>query len=588
MSENCLLEKSGLFYALTIDNDGRILVVNDLFRTHFSNMDECPIGKHFGNYLIGNSKGLFETTLADIAINENSHLLHLQSEYKHAFKGTEIFEIDWELSTITTNEGITGFRLIGARSAKQPIGENRYKALFEQATDAIMITDFKGNFIDVNPWLCKLFGYSYEELLTMNINQLIDAEELKVRPIAFHNLAAGKHVFSDRKMLTRSGEIIAVEANVKAVNEHMVLAIARDISERKQVELEKEKISAMLKERIKELKTLYRCSQIIQDEQKDINIVLQNFVEIIPEGYQYPSFAEVRISLGDTAYQTAFFENGKQSQRKEFKSPGDIICSIEVVYTEVMPDESDGPFLTEEKQLLEMLADMLRIYLFRKFESDALVKSEANLQTIFNHTNIGFTLLDQNFKVIYFNHYSEIFAQNELKYNVHTGMHLKEYFNLKSPNEYEQFATAMKTGNELNFETCYPQEDGSNNWYQTQIFPIITDENKGILGYTIAVTNITPQKENQIRIKQQLDVLSELSFITSHELRHEYTKLYAIIDMVNQTEHISNEEKKVLKESRQILTDIDKIIYKLNDQIVTGKYIKNKNFETLDTKSNLN
>ncbi|MES2617370.1 MAG: PAS domain S-box protein [Bacteroidota bacterium] len=582
MSETFLLEKSGLFYALTIDVSGRIVVVNDLFQAHFLNKEQTAIGKFFSDFIVEGSKQAFDTALATTSRCDSRQLLHLQSAYKHPVKDIEIYDIDWELSVIKKDGAVTGCHLIGAKSARQSITENRYKALFEQATDAIMITDFKGNFLDVNPWLCNMFGYSYSELLTMNINQLIDSEELKVRPIAFHNLAAGKHVFSERKMLTRGGDVIQVEANVKAVNEYMVLAIARDISERKQVEQEKEEISTLLKERIKELKTLYRCSQIIQDEHNDIDVILQSVADTIPEGYQYPSIAAARISIGNAVYKTSFFEQGKQSQVQTFKSPGGIPCSIEVVYTEHMPEESDGPFLTEEKQLLAMLADMLRIYLSRKFESDALIKSEANLQTIFNHTSIGFTLVDKDFKVVFFNQYSEEFSKNELKYTISIGMNLKEYFNVKSPEEYEQFVAGMKSGNILKYENSFLQEDGANNWYQTQIFPIINDESKGILGYTIAVTNITSQKENEIKIKQQLDVLSELSYITSHELRHEYTKLYSIIDMVNQTEHISKEEKMVLRKSQQILANMDKVIYKLNDQIVNGKFTRNKSLDSLD------
>ncbi len=243
MSETFLLEKSGLFYALTIDVSGRIVVVNDLFQAHFLDRDQTAVGKSFSDFVVEGSKQTFVAALAATSRCDSSQLMHLQSVYKYPVKDIEIYDIDWELSVIKKDGVVTGCNLIGAKSAGQSITENRYKALFEQATDAIMITDFKGNFLDVNPWLCNMFGYSYSELLSMNINQLIDSEELKTRPIAFHNLAAGKHVFSERKMLTRGGDVIQVEANVKAVNEHMVLAIARDISERKQVEQEKEEIS---------------------------------------------------------------------------------------------------------------------------------------------------------------------------------------------------------------------------------------------------------------------------------------------------------------------------------------------------------
>ncbi|MEP7164398.1 MAG: PAS domain S-box protein [Ferruginibacter sp.] len=114
--------------------------------------------------------------------------------------------------------------------------EKKYHSLFEQASDPIMITDFKGNFIDINSNMCKMFGYSKKELLKMNIEALIDKEELKTVPIRFDLLAEGQHIFSNRKMLHRNGHNIYVQANVKKFGENLVMAIARDITELKKVE----------------------------------------------------------------------------------------------------------------------------------------------------------------------------------------------------------------------------------------------------------------------------------------------------------------------------------------------------------------
>lgn len=134
--------------------------------------------------------------------------------------------------------------------------EMRYRSLIEQASDAIMITDFKGNFLDVNQSLCRMFGYSKPELLQMNIAALIDPEELKVRPMAFDRLAAGLHVFSERRMMHRNGNIIDVEANVKQVDDRRVLAIARDVTVRKKVQMELEKSHEQLRKLSSHLETV--------------------------------------------------------------------------------------------------------------------------------------------------------------------------------------------------------------------------------------------------------------------------------------------------------------------------------------------
>ncbi|HET6994501.1 MAG TPA: PAS domain S-box protein, partial [Chitinophagaceae bacterium] len=93
--------------------------------------------------------------------------------------------------------------------------EERYRALIEQASDAIMITDNKGNFIDVNTSFCAKFGYSKEELKGLSIASVIDSEQLKNDPVRFDLLMAGQNILRERKMVHKNGGIIEVEANVK-------------------------------------------------------------------------------------------------------------------------------------------------------------------------------------------------------------------------------------------------------------------------------------------------------------------------------------------------------------------------------------
>ena len=116
------------------------------------------------------------------------------------------------------------------------LSEERYRSLIEQASDAIMITDTLGNFLDVNSSLCDMFGYDKEELLRTNIRNLIDPKQLKKEPMRFDRLVKGEHVFSQRGMVHKNGTVIEVEANVKMLPDGRVLAIARDITERKRAE----------------------------------------------------------------------------------------------------------------------------------------------------------------------------------------------------------------------------------------------------------------------------------------------------------------------------------------------------------------
>jgi PAS domain S-box-containing protein len=131
--------------------------------------------------------------------------------------------------------------------------EKRYRSLIDQASDPIMITDFTGNFVDANTSLCNIFGYTKEELLTMNIATLLDAQQLSEKPIKFAELARGKHILSDRRMIKKDGTFVEVEANVKKIDDNNVMAIARDITERKAMEFERFKIINDLLQRNRDL-----------------------------------------------------------------------------------------------------------------------------------------------------------------------------------------------------------------------------------------------------------------------------------------------------------------------------------------------
>jgi PAS domain S-box len=111
-----------------------------------------------------------------------------------------------------------------------------YYALFEQATDAIMVTDLNGNFIDVNSSLCAMIGYTKDELLGKNVSAFIDKDDLKEKPIPYDMLLQGKNTFTERKAVHKDGSIIYLESNAKKCGDNQILVIARNISERKKTD----------------------------------------------------------------------------------------------------------------------------------------------------------------------------------------------------------------------------------------------------------------------------------------------------------------------------------------------------------------
>ena len=113
-----------------------------------------------------------------------------------------------------------------------------YHQLFEQATDSIIITDFDGKILNVNKSLSSLLGYAKEELLGTHISAYVEPGHLRNEPLKYSSLNEGEHIFNERPMLRKDGSVVWVDANVKKFTDKLIVAIARDITDRKRIEAE--------------------------------------------------------------------------------------------------------------------------------------------------------------------------------------------------------------------------------------------------------------------------------------------------------------------------------------------------------------
>ena len=116
--------------------------------------------------------------------------------------------------------------------------EEKYQSLFEQASDAIYVVNAEGTLTNVNKSMCDLVGYTADELLTMHIADLLNAELIKANPLLYSTAKPGDSVIGERQVVHKNGAIIDVEINGKKFADNRVLVIARDITERKAMELE--------------------------------------------------------------------------------------------------------------------------------------------------------------------------------------------------------------------------------------------------------------------------------------------------------------------------------------------------------------
>ncbi|MBS0010120.1 MAG: hypothetical protein KFF49_01835, partial [Bacteroidales bacterium] len=112
------------------------------------------------------------------------------------------------------------------------------------------------------------------------------------------------------------------------------------------------------KERLKELACINRTTAILK-EGKSIDETLQKVVHTLPPAWQYPEYTVARITYGTRIFMTTDFEETKWVLRQEFNTINNTKGSLEVFYTREFEKRDYGPFLEEEKDLIENLASLL-------------------------------------------------------------------------------------------------------------------------------------------------------------------------------------------------------------------------------------
>ena len=135
-------------------------------------------------------------------------------------------------------------------------------------------------------------------------------------------------------------------------------------------------ISWQLGERIKELNCLYEVSKLIQGVDLSLPEIVGGTLERIPPAWQYPEITCARIVLDDQVYETPGFRETAWKQSCDIRVRTETAGVLEVYYLEERPGEDEGPFLKEERSLLEAIAEQLGRAVERIRAEQALRASE--------------------------------------------------------------------------------------------------------------------------------------------------------------------------------------------------------------------
>jgi PAS domain S-box-containing protein len=114
-----------------------------------------------------------------------------------------------------------------------------------------------------------------------------------------------------------------------------------------------------LQQRLKHLNCLYGLSKIVNRQEIPLEQIFQETVSLICDAYRYPNTMCVRINFDGIQYKTDNFKKSELSRQTQIKAHGEIVGTIEVYHLGGNVKNGEEPFLKEEDDLLNAVAEWL-------------------------------------------------------------------------------------------------------------------------------------------------------------------------------------------------------------------------------------
>jgi PAS domain S-box-containing protein len=366
--------------------------------------------------------------------------------------------------------------------------EERFRTTFEQAAVGITHVGLDGRFIRANRKFCDIIGYDCKDVIGKQFQDITCRYDVETEAEYKDKLLRGRiHTYSiEKRDIRQDGTPVWVNQTVSLVRgpsgepEHFIF-VMEDISDRKRAEQERKNLLHDLGERIKELTAMYRAMEIVQQD-KTVPELLQEIVNMLPDAWQYPEITAARIMFDGHEYKTPDFVKTEWSQTASFHTYDARDGFIEVVYLDDRPQGSEGPFLAEERDLINSLAQLLRSFLNHKMAEDALAESEKLYRTLAEAAHDMVYIIDESERLVYLNDYArDIIGEDPHEF---IGKRARELYPPETAERHEVSERHVwATGEPVYFEE-YTEFPSRSLWTATWLVPIkgVNDETTSLMG----------------------------------------------------------------------------------------------------------
>ncbi len=169
---------------------------------------------------------------------------------------------------------------------------------------------------------------------------------------------------------------------IPIIKEKYINIYGSDITIQNKIEKDLAIKSHNLGERVKELNCLYGISKLIEKPTLELKQIYQGIVELIPPAWQYPEVTSARLLIFNEEFKTAEFTGSHWKLESSITVGPKKAGYLEVYYSVEKPQDAIGPFLKEEKVLLDLITERLGRVIEQMSTQDELTKANKKLEKL--------------------------------------------------------------------------------------------------------------------------------------------------------------------------------------------------------------
>jgi PAS domain S-box-containing protein len=401
-------------------------------------------------------------------------------------------------------------RVVGVQGVLRDItehekAEGKYKELAESISAVFFAMDKDLRYTFWNKASERLTGIRAKDAIGKSLTEVfVDVKGTEVERFYREVLRTKQHQTSVNEY--RIGDkdfIFEIDAYP---TENGLSVFVKDITEPKKMDEERNKHLHDYGERIKELRCLYEISKLVEKPGTSLDEMLQETTNLLLSAWQFPDITCSRIVFETQEFRTKNFKETRWRQCSDIEVNGKKVGSVEIYYLEEKPTIAEGPFLKEERDLIDAVAERLGKFVEGKRTQDALSRSEekykrivelapdsiitANAKGVVTSVNTTFTSLTG-------------FSKDEI-----VGKHFTKVGTIQKrdlPMFLKIFTSLLRGKSPKPFEVMWKHKDGT--IHPTEIHIALIKSNGKTIAFQAITRDITERRKAEEELKSSEDRL---------------------------------------------------------------------------------